>query len=94
MFAVSDSTVSLYALPELSQVTLLSQTRNALVFALNTAIIHMLPDGRMIDAPGSSNDAKGIPTIVTHLVVGCRKKVVIFTWRDGEAQDPKVSCDV
>jgi Vam6/Vps39-like protein vacuolar protein sorting-associated protein 39 len=88
MCTASDSAVSLYALPELSQATSLSQTRNALVFALNTAILHILPDGRVLD---SSNDARAIPTIVTHLVVGCRKKVVVFTWRDGEAQDPKVS---
>ncbi|KAG1762919.1 vacuolar sorting protein 39 domain 1-domain-containing protein [Suillus placidus] len=32
--------------------------------------------------------AKGrIPTMVTQLIVGCRRKVVIYTWKDGEAQE-------
>ena len=86
-----DSAVTLYALPELSQVTPLPQTRNAFVFALNTAILHVLPDGSVMYPTHGPSDAKGIPTIITHLAVGCRKKVIIFTWRDGEAQDPKVS---
>ncbi|KAF8501265.1 vacuolar sorting protein 39 domain 1-domain-containing protein [Gautieria morchelliformis] len=86
---LSDSAVSLYSLPELIQITPLPQTRTALVFALNTAILHVLPDGRVIEPSSAPGDARAIPSIVTHLAVGCRKKVVIFTWRDGEAEEPK-----
>lgn len=31
-----------------------------------------------------------IPTVLTQLMVGCRRKVVIYTWKDGEAQEVKV----
>jgi Vam6/Vps39-like protein vacuolar protein sorting-associated protein 39 len=86
-----DSVVSLYSLPELIQMTPLPQTRAALVFALNTAILHTLPDGRVIEPSNAPGEARAIPSIVTHLAVGCRKKIVIFTWRDGEAEEPKVS---
>jgi hypothetical protein len=34
--------------------------------------------------------AMSIPSVVTQLVVGCRRKVVVYTWKDGEAQDIKV----
>ncbi|KAG9314800.1 vacuolar sorting protein 39 domain 1-domain-containing protein [Chiua virens] len=30
-----------------------------------------------------------IPTMVTTLIVGCRRKVVLYTWKDGEAQEVK-----
>lgn len=90
--APSDSTVSLYALPALTPVTPLTQTRGAIVFALNSAVIHMLPDGRRPDpSDGPQSESRGIPSIITHLAVGCRKKIVIFSWRDGEAQGAKVS---
>jgi hypothetical protein len=44
--------------------------------------------------------AVSIPTVITQLMVGCRRKVVIYTWKDGEAQEAKVCppfsdrCDV
>ena len=31
-----------------------------------------------------------MPTLFTQLVIGCRRKLVIYSWRDGEAQDVKV----
>ncbi|KAJ3573523.1 hypothetical protein NP233_g2376 [Leucocoprinus birnbaumii] len=33
--------------------------------------------------------AVSIPSVVTQLMVGCRRKVVIYTWKDGEAQEVK-----
>ena len=32
-----------------------------------------------------------IPTMMTTLVVGCRRRVVVYSWKDGEAQEVKVS---
>ncbi|KAG6884985.1 hypothetical protein C0993_006817 [Termitomyces sp. T159_Od127] len=32
---------------------------------------------------------KPLPMLVTQLLVGCRRKVVIYSWRDGEAQEVK-----
>lgn len=31
-----------------------------------------------------------IKSVVTHLLVGCQKKAVLYTWKDGEAQEAKV----
>lgn len=37
------------------------------------------------------NGQEGIMTLVTVLAVGCRRKVVLFRWVDGEFWDTKVS---
>lgn len=39
---------------------------------------------------GAATTTMSIPSVVTQLVVGCRRKVVIYTWKDGEAQEIKV----
>jgi Vam6/Vps39-like protein vacuolar protein sorting-associated protein 39 len=51
----------------------------------------MLPDGKVqYPTDGTFDRAKAIPTLFTQLVVGCRRRIVIYSWRDGEAQDVKV----
>ena len=32
-----------------------------------------------------------MPAVVTKLAVGCRRKIVLYSWRDGEPQDVQVS---
>jgi hypothetical protein len=32
-----------------------------------------------------------VPTLVTLLLVGCLRKVVLYSWKDGEPQEVKVS---
>ena len=32
--------------------------------------------------------------MVTQLIIGCRRKVVIYSWKDGEAQEIKVCMTV
>jgi hypothetical protein len=68
--------------------TPLTQARGAMSFGVNTTVQHLLPNGEAADSP---NSAEGVPTVVTLLVVGCSKKVVIYTWKDGESQDVKVN---
>jgi Vam6/Vps39-like protein vacuolar protein sorting-associated protein 39 len=52
---------------------------------------HILPDGKVQHpADGAFDKAMAVPTLFTQLVVGCRRKIVIYSWRDGEAQDVRV----
>jgi Vam6/Vps39-like protein vacuolar protein sorting-associated protein 39 len=34
------------------------------------------------------------PSVITRLVIGCKRRVVVYTWVDGEAQETKVSLRV
>ncbi|TDL20794.1 hypothetical protein BD410DRAFT_750406 [Rickenella mellea] len=88
--ALSDSSVTLYPLPDLIPPTPLPQTRNTFSFAINSTVQGVLPNGKtQAFEDGGASQAAGIPAMVTNLVVGCRKKLVIYTWRDGEAQGVK-----
>ncbi|KAH8100006.1 hypothetical protein BXZ70DRAFT_939950 [Cristinia sonorae] len=75
---LSDSTVTLYPLPTFSPPTILPKAKPALSFALNTTVER---------DDGKGEQTHGVPTVVTHLVVGCRRKVVVYSWRDGEPQE-------
>ncbi|TCD70216.1 Vacuolar morphoproteinsis protein 6 [Steccherinum ochraceum] len=74
-----DSTVILYPLPTLSPPTSLLKAKPALSFALNTTVER--------EDDGKVHKSRGVPVVVTRLVVGCRRKVVIYSWRDGEPQE-------
>lgn len=86
----SESQVTLYPLPEFAPPTLLLKAKSAFSFAVHTSVQHILPNG----APVKSSDAQfskatTVPTVVTNLIVGCRRKLVIYSWKDGEAQEVK-----
>ena len=83
LVALSDSNVTLYPLPGLTPPTPLPAARGAMAFAVNTAVQHIGSDGQ--------NDPRGIPTVITTLAVGCKRKVVLYSWKDGEPQGPKVN---
>ncbi|CAE6456533.1 unnamed protein product [Rhizoctonia solani] len=87
LVVLSDSVVALFPLATLSTPTVLTQTRNASVFALDTSIQYELADGSY--ATAAQSGSKGIATVVTVLAVGCKRKVVVFRWHDGEAQPVK-----
>ncbi|TFL04184.1 hypothetical protein BDV98DRAFT_591033 [Pterulicium gracile] len=78
LVSLSESLVTLHALPQLISPTPLTQAKDAFCFQLHSSVQHLPPD-----------DPKTIPTLVTHLIVGCRRRVVLYTWKDGEAQDVK-----
>ncbi|KAG9103535.1 Vacuolar morphogenesis protein 6 [Ceratobasidium sp. 370] len=79
--------VTLFPLPALGPPTVLTQTRNASVFAIDTSVQYELADGSL--ATPTQSESKGIATVVTVLAVGCKRKIVIFRWHDGEAQPVK-----
>ncbi|KAJ7052608.1 hypothetical protein C8F01DRAFT_1170573 [Mycena amicta] len=80
---LSEATVTLFPLPTFAPPTPLLKAKAAFSFAIHTSIQHVAPDV----PPGAK--ATAIPTLVTQLVVGCRRKVVVYSWKDGEAQEPK-----
>ena len=84
-----DSTVTLYPLPDLVPPTPLAQVRKAFSFASNSTVESVLPDGKVQSFEDAAMN-KGIPTVVTYLVVGCQRKIYVYSWRDGEAQEVKV----
>lgn len=72
----------------LSPPTVLSNAKAAFSFGIHTSVQYVLPDGQVDQ---SLTGKSSIPTLVTQLVIGCRRKAVIYTWKDGDAQEVKVS---
>lgn len=83
--------MTLYPIPTFAPSTPLVKAKGAFSFAVDMSVRYILPDGK-IEQPADKDFGKtrSIPTLVTQLVVGCRRKVVIYSWRDGEAQEIKV----
>jgi hypothetical protein len=86
----AEAAVNLHPLPALSPTQTLPQTLGALCFALDTSIVYKNEDG--ISTSVKDSTIKQVPAVVTLLAVGCKRKIVIYTWKDGEMQNPpKVS---
>ena len=87
----ADSLVTIYPLPDLVPPTPLHQTRTAFSFALHSGIERVSPDGKpQAFEEVAAAKSLGVPTIVTTLVIGCQRRLLILTWRDGEIQEPRV----
>ncbi|KZT07657.1 uncharacterized protein LAESUDRAFT_742773 [Laetiporus sulphureus 93-53] len=88
LVVLSDSVVTLYTLPTLSFPTPLAKTKGALSFAIYTGVVDTGPSDKSQPlTEGASGKAKEIPTVVTHLAIGCKRKIVQYSWRDGEPQE-------
>lgn len=81
---LSDTLVTLYPLPSLSPPTPLNKARSALSFSIHSFAVSVPSRDQ---TSGFSQAA--IPTMLTQLIIGCRRKVVIYSWKDGEAQEIK-----
>ncbi|KAA1467551.1 hypothetical protein DENSPDRAFT_832639 [Dentipellis sp. KUC8613] len=87
---LSESQVTLYPLPDVSSPTILAKAKAAFSFAVHTTVLHLLPNGNpLTPSDAEFGSSKSVPTMVTYLVVGCRRKLVVYSWRDGEAQEAK-----
>ena len=84
---IAESIVTLFPLPGLAPPTPLAKAKAAFSFALHTHVSSSQPDV----GSGETGRTTSIPTVETQLLVGCRRKAVIYSWKDGEAQDVKVS---
>ena len=85
--------ITLLPLPSLSPPTPLTQAKAAFSFAVYSSIQNISPSDAASPSATDKLDqpnTKPIPTLVTYLLVGCRRKAVLYTWKDGEAQGVKV----
>lgn len=76
--------MTLYPLPTFSPPAL-TKAKGALSFAIHSFVANT---PSLDKAVGIGQAA--LPTTITQLVIGCRRKVVIYSWKDGEAQEIKV----
>ncbi|KAG2145393.1 uncharacterized protein EDB93DRAFT_1288619 [Suillus bovinus] len=85
LVSLSETIPTLYPLPSFAPPKPLTRAKGALTFAVHSSV-HNLDSS---DAQGGAHTVGTgtIPTMVTQLIVGCRRKVVIYTWKDGEAQE-------
>jgi Vam6/Vps39-like protein vacuolar protein sorting-associated protein 39 len=87
-----ESQVTLFNLPDLSKPTPLPKAKSAFSFAVHTSVQHLYPDGRKTRPQDGEfgTPVIPVPTAITYLVVGCQRRLVVYSWKDGEAQDIKV----
>ncbi|KAF8637825.1 hypothetical protein AX16_010742 [Volvariella volvacea WC 439] len=89
LVVLSEATVTLFPLPTFAPPTPLVKAKAAFSFAIHSSVEHVYPEGK----PESLNDElskpAAIPTLLTQLMVGCRRKVVVYSWKDGEIQEVK-----
>jgi hypothetical protein len=87
-----ESQVTLFNLPDLSKPTPLPKAKSAFSFAVQTFVQHLYPDGRKTRPQDGEfgTPVIPVPTVITYLVVGCQRRLVVYSWKDGEAQDIKV----
>ncbi|KJA16870.1 hypothetical protein HYPSUDRAFT_46906 [Hypholoma sublateritium FD-334 SS-4] len=88
LVALSEATVTLFPLPSFSPPTPLLKAKAAFSFAVYTYV--KVPN----ESPKPSDEAEfkrsqPIPQLITRLLVGCRRKAVLYTWKDGEPQEVK-----
>ncbi|TFK27815.1 hypothetical protein FA15DRAFT_666044 [Coprinopsis marcescibilis] len=89
LVVLSEMTVTLFPLPSLSPPTPLAMAKAAFSFAVYSSVQSGTTSAS--DAVSELSDSKSapIPTLVTYLLVGCRRKAVLYTWKDGEPQEVK-----
>ncbi|KAG6849265.1 hypothetical protein H0H93_009921 [Arthromyces matolae] len=90
LVVLSEGNVTLFPLSTFSQPTPLQKAKAAFSFAVHSSVQDIASDVKSEYSAGDSfAKSKPIPMLVTQLLIGCRRKVVIYSWRDGEAQEPK-----
>ncbi|OCH95424.1 hypothetical protein OBBRIDRAFT_816580 [Obba rivulosa] len=91
LVVLSESLVTLYPLPTFSPPTPLIKAKSAFSFAVHTRVAHV--DDLVTRSPKpdqtdfATATATAIPAVLTYLAVGCRRKMVIYSWKDGEPQN-------
>ncbi|PFH51068.1 hypothetical protein AMATHDRAFT_143451 [Amanita thiersii Skay4041] len=103
LVVLSEATVTLFPLPTFSPPTPLVKAKGVLSFAVYSCVRRVdVPDtsggddSKVVGSAGSfqaesvkSQMSRSPPMLITLLLVGCRRKVVLYSWRDGEAQEAK-----
>ncbi|KAG5653638.1 hypothetical protein H0H81_011740 [Sphagnurus paluster] len=87
---LSEATVTLLPLPTLSPPTPLVKAKAAFSFAVHSVVQRIVPEARNeFTTDAEFKQPNPIPSVLTQLMVGCRRKVVIYSWRDKQAQEVK-----
>ncbi|KAI0324590.1 hypothetical protein GY45DRAFT_1331365 [Cubamyces sp. BRFM 1775] len=86
---LSEAQVTLFPYPTYSPPTPLAKTKGALCFAVHVGVEYSTPDVSGLSTPGTPGKGKGVPAAVTKLAVGCRRKIVLYSWKDGDPQEPQ-----
>ncbi|KAJ3775239.1 hypothetical protein FB446DRAFT_417887 [Lentinula raphanica] len=81
---LSEMIVTLFPLPSFSPPTVLSAAKAAFSFGIHSYISRTESE---IQGQDEFTKPTSIPVLMTYLLVGCRRKVVIYSWKDGEAQE-------
>ncbi|TBU49828.1 hypothetical protein BD309DRAFT_850781 [Dichomitus squalens] len=89
LLVLSEAQLTLFPSPAFSPPTPLVKTKGALCFALRTGVEYLDGDVIVPSSPGIPGKGKGVPALVTKLAVGCKRKIVLYSWRDGEPQEPQ-----
>ncbi|KAF8183420.1 hypothetical protein BJ912DRAFT_906001 [Pholiota molesta] len=91
LVVLSEMTVTLFPLPSLSPATPLLKAKAAFSFAVHSYIenIQIPPNQSSADSDVEFKRTQPIPTLVTQLLIGCRRRAVLYSWKDGEFQAVK-----
>lgn len=85
-----DAVITLYPVPHYAPPTPLPKTKSAMSFAVHSAVEYEYSEPPRAASPssdGKTAKAGGVPSVVTYLAAGCRRKIVIYSWKDGDVQD-------
>lgn len=77
-----DMSVTLFPIPDFQPSSPLSKAKAAFSFTIHTSVQHIVHQGNPPAIP--------VPTVVSYLVIACRRKLVIYSWQDGEPQEVQV----
>lgn len=89
-YVTVESQVALYPLPALAPPTPLIKAKTAFSFTIHSSV-QLSSDGSTDPSTGSDfGKSKSIPTLVSQLAIGCQRKFVLYSWKDGEPQDVQV----
>ncbi|KAF5327421.1 hypothetical protein D9619_004692 [Psilocybe cf. subviscida] len=83
LVVLSETTVSLFPLPTLSPPTPLLKANAAFSFAIHTSSV------QQAGAQGEFSRQDPKTSLITYLLVGCRRRAVLYSWKDGEPQEVK-----
>lgn len=82
----TDMSVTLFPIPDLQPPSPLSRAKAAFSFTIHTSVQHISQPEKSPTIP--------VPTVVSYLLVACRRKLVIYSWKDGEPQEVQVGCSM
>jgi hypothetical protein len=85
---LEDAAVFLHPLPALTPTQTIPDSKGALCFAINTTVEYTNEDGTTTSVKDPAK--KQVPAVITMLAIGCKRRILLCSWKDGEPQPSKV----